>query len=180
MGPTAREQPNKNADSFPDTMSQAKLGSPEPNPLINLHADQNQPTARQQVQSAQIRDDITNSIKCRIIKLVKVEMGSGITQINKLSDTNWVNWWEDIIWMLNFLKVKDYLLSKILRPDEDEDPEGAKAWDHNDSYALHLIFLNLSKSQKIHISWKITSNSAWNTLLNIHEVQDHDTITSQM
>ena len=147
MGCTTREQPNKNANSFPDTMSQAELGSSELNSLINSHADWNQPTARQQVQLAQIRDDITDSIKRWIIKLVKVETGSSITQINKLSDTNWVNWYEDIIQMLNFLKVKDYLLSKILRPDEDEDPEGA-----NDSYALHLISLNLSKSQKIHIS----------------------------
>jgi len=48
MGPATREQPNDNANSFPDNMSQAKLGSPELNPLINLHADHNKPTARQQ------------------------------------------------------------------------------------------------------------------------------------
>ncbi len=54
--------------------------------------------------------------------------------------------------MLTFLKVKDYLLGKILRPDPDDDPEGAEAWDHNDSYTLHLISLNLSESQNIHIS----------------------------
>ena len=93
MGPTAREQPNKNTDSFPNNMSQAELGSLEqsPIPLISLHADCNEPTARQQEQSAQIRDGIISSIKCQIIKPVKVEMGSGITQINKLSDSNWVN-----------------------------------------------------------------------------------------
>jgi len=82
--------------------------------------------------------------------------------------------------MLNFLKVKEYLLGNIPRPDPDLNPDGAEAWDHNDSYALHLISLNLSEGQKIHISRKTTSNSAWNALLDIHEAQDHDTITSWM
>src|SRR6266700_7516048 len=82
--------------------------------------------------------------------------------------------------MLNCLKIKDYLLSKILRPDPDDDPESAKAWDHNDSYALHLISLNLSENQKIHINRKTTSNSAWIALQDIHEAQDHDMITSWM
>ena len=45
---------------------------------------------------------------------------------------------------------------------------------------LHLISLNLSESQKIHISCKTTSNNAWNALLDIHKAQDHDTITSWM
>ena len=80
--------------------------------------------------------------------------------------------------MLNFLKVKDYLLSNIARPDPDHNPNGAEAWDHNDSYTLHLISLNLSESQKIHISCKTMSNSAWIALLDIHEAQDHNTITS--
>jgi len=79
------------------------------------------------------------------IKPVKIEAGSGITQINKLTDVNWANWREDIIQMLNFLKVKEYLLSNIPRPDPDLDPDEAEAWDHNDSYALHLISLNLSE-----------------------------------
>ena len=103
MGPSAREQPINNTESSPENMSQAEFGSLELNPLINSHADLTEPTARQQVQLAQIGDDITSSIKHWIIKPVKVKMGSGITQINKLSDTNWVNWHEDIIWMLNFL-----------------------------------------------------------------------------
>jgi len=67
-----------------------------------------------------------------------------------------------------------------VRPDPDHDTEGAEAWDHNNSYALHLISLNLSESQKIHISCKTTSNSAWIALLDIHEAQDHNTITSWM
>ena len=82
--------------------------------------------------------------------------------------------------MLSFLKVKEYLFGHVPRPDPLEDPEGTEAWDHNDSYALHLISLNLSESQKIHISRKTTSNSAWNALLDIHEAQDHNTITSWM
>jgi len=156
MGPTARDQPNENTDNFPSILSQAELGSPERSPLppIISFADWMNPTARQQERLAQIRDDVTSSIKRQIIKPVKIEAGSGITQFNKLSDTNWVNWCEDIIWMLNFLKVKDYLLGKIPRPDPDDDPDGGKAWDHNDSYTLHLISLNLSESQKIHISQK--------------------------
>ena len=82
--------------------------------------------------------------------------------------------------MLSFLKVKDYLLGLIPRPDPDHDPESTKAWDHNDSYALHFISLNLSESQKIHINQKTTSNGAWITLQDIHEAQDHDMITSWM
>ncbi len=179
MGPGARETPIDNTQDTTGSMSQAELGSPERDSPISTHADI-EPTARQEARSANIGDEITGSIKCRVIKPVKVEAGSGVTQVNKLNDTNWVNWREDMIRMLTFLKVKDYLLGKILRPDPDEDPEGAEAWDHNDSYALHLISLNLSESQKIHISRKITSNSAWNALLDIHEAQDHDTITSWM
>ena len=181
MGPDARDQPNESTNSLPDNMSQA-LGSPERSSTtpISSYADRNMPDARHQERSAHIGDDITGSIKRRIIKPVKVETGSGITQINKLSDTNWANWREDIIRMLNFLKVKDYLLGNIPRPDPDQDPDEADAWDHNDSYALHLISLNLSESQKIHISRKTTSNSAWKALLDIHEAQDHDTITSWM
>ena len=104
MGPTARDQPNENSEKFPSYQSQAEFGSPEwsPSPPITSHADRNNPTARQ-ARSAQIGDDVISLIKHRIIKPVKVETGSGITQINKLSDTNWVNWWEDIIRMLNFL-----------------------------------------------------------------------------
>jgi len=137
------------------------------------------PTARQQARSALIGDDVTSTIKHQI-KPVKVEAGSGITQINELTDVNWANWRDDIIRMLNFLKVKDYLLGNIPRPDPDLNPDEAEAWDNNDSYALHLISLNLSEGQKIHISCKTTSNSAWNALLDIHKAQDHNTITSWM
>src|SRR6267378_4083707 len=179
MGPGARESPIDNTQDTTGSMSQAELGNPERDSPISTHADI-EPTARQEARSANIGDEITGSIKRRVIKPVKVEAGSGVTQVNKLNDTNWVNWHEDMIRMLTFLKVKDYLLGKIPRPDPNDDPEGAEAWDHNDSYALHLISLNLSESQKIHISWKITSNSAWNALLDIHEAQDHDTITSWM
>ena len=136
MGPSAREQPNEPIDSSPDNMSQVGSLEHSPTTLINSYADRNMPDARHQKRSVQIGDDITGSIKRRVIKPVKVETGSGITQINKLSDTNWANWREDIIRMLNFLKVKDYLLGKIPRPDSDLDPDKADAWDHNDSYAL--------------------------------------------
>ena len=96
MGPGAREMPINNAQGTPGNMSQAELGSLEPDSLINSHANI-KPTARQQARSANIGDEITSLIKCRVIKLVKVEMGSGITQVNKLNDTNWVNWHEDMI-----------------------------------------------------------------------------------
>ena len=151
MGPGARETPIDNTQDTTGSMSQAELGSPERDSPISTHADI-EPTARQKARSANIGDEITGSIKRRVIKPVKVEAGFGVTQVNKLNDTNWVNWREDMIQMLTFLKVKDYLLSKIPRPDPDDNPKGAKAWDHNDSYALHLISLNLSESQKIHIS----------------------------
>ena len=179
MGPAAREQPSDIIQSLSSNMSHSELDSPErsPTPPFNSHAEY---AARQQAQSAEIGDPVTGSIKRRIIKPVKVETGSGITQINKLNDNNWVNWREDIIRMLSFLKVKEYLLGHIPRPDPDQDPESAEAWDHNDSYALHLILLNLSESQKIHINRKTTSNSAWIALQDIHEAQDHDTITSWM
>jgi len=44
-----------------------------------------------------VEENTTHSTKYKPIKAVKVETGLGITQINKLSDTNWVNWWEDIL-----------------------------------------------------------------------------------
>ena len=75
--------------------------------------------------------------------------------------------------MLTFSKVEGYPLRLIPRPD----PVLNEAWIHNDSYALHIISLNLSESQKIHISRQNTSNAAWTPLTNVHETQDHDTIT---
>jgi len=99
-----------------------------------------------------VGENATHSTKYKPIKAVKVETGLGITQINKLSDTNWVNWWEHILQMLTFLKVKDYPLRLVPKLDPSQHPDSANAWTHNDSYALHLISLNLSESQKIHIS----------------------------
>ena len=40
----------------------------------------------------------------------------------------------------------------VPRPNPVLNLESNKAWIHNDSYALHLISLNLSEGQKIHIS----------------------------
>jgi len=104
MGPAARDKPNDGIVDYPDEGSDDQRGSPErsPTPPINSHADHTKPTARQQARSAQIGDDITSTIKRRI-KPVKIEAGSGITQINKLNDVNWANWREDMIRMLNFL-----------------------------------------------------------------------------
>ena len=99
-----------------------------------------------------VEENATCSIKYKHIKAVRVETGLGITQINKLSDTNWVNWQEDILRMLTFLKVKDYPLGLVPKPDPSHHPNSANAWTHNNSYALHLILLNLLESQKIHIS----------------------------
>ncbi|KAF8237664.1 hypothetical protein L208DRAFT_1126136, partial [Tricholoma matsutake] len=73
-----------------------------------------------------------------------------------------------------------YPLSLVPKLDPHQDPKSANVWSHNDSYALHLISLNLSKSQKIHISRKTTSSTAWAALVDIHESQDHNTITSWM
>ena len=80
--------------------------------------------------------------------------------------------------MLTFLKVKGYPLGLVPRPDPVSNPESSEAWIHNDSYALHLISLNLSESQKIHISQWNTSNAAWTLPTDVHETQDHDMITS--
>ena len=44
-----------------------------------------------------VEENATYSTKYKPIKAIKVETGLGITQINKLSNTNWVNWWEDIL-----------------------------------------------------------------------------------
>ena len=96
MGPGAREMPTDSAQGTPRNMSQAELGSLEPDSPISTHADI-EPTARQKARSANIGDEITGSIKRRVIKPVKVETGSGVTQVNKLNDTNWVNWREDMI-----------------------------------------------------------------------------------
>jgi len=180
MGPDARDKPNDNIVDYPDDDDSGIDSERTPSPQIRLNADRYIPTARQQARSALTENDITGSIKRRVIKKVIVQMGSGITQINKLNDTNWVNWREDMMRMLNFLSVKDYLLGNVPRPDPDHDPEEAKAWDYNDSYALHLVSLNLTEGQKIHISRKETSHGAWIALQDIHEAQDHDTITSWM
>ena len=178
MGPAAVAD-DEIAKNYPGEMSREASISPEPSPAPTH--DRTRSAARQQVRSIPELGSVEfNSTKSRPIKPVKVETGSGITQINKLSDKNWVNWREDIVRMLGFLKVKEYLFGHVPRPDPFEDPEGTEAWDHNDSYALHLISLNLSESQKIHISRKTTASSAWNALLDIHEAQDHDTITSWM
>ena len=96
MGPGARDMPTDSAQGTPRNMSQAEMGTPEPDSPISTHANI-EPTARQKAQSANIGDEITGSIKCQVIKLVKVETGSGVTQVNKLNDTNWVNWHEDMI-----------------------------------------------------------------------------------
>ena len=80
--------------------------------------------------------------------------------------------------MLTFPKLKGYPLRLIPRLDPVLSPESNEVWIHNNSYTLHLISLNLSESQKIHISQQHTSNTAWTSLADVHETQDHDTITS--
>jgi len=177
MGPAAYD--DEIAGNNLSDVSHEVSVSPEPS-LAPTH-DRIRPTARQQARSVPELGSVKQgSMKSRPIKPVKIETGSGITQINKLNEKNWVNWQEDIIRMLNFLKVKEYIFGNVPRPDPEEDPDRTDAWDQNDSYALHLISLNLSESQKIHISRKTTASSAWNVLLDIHEAQDHDTITSWM
>jgi len=177
MGPAAYD--DEIAGNNLSDVSREVSVSPEPSPAPTH--DRTRPTARQQARSVPEPGSVKQgSTKSRPIKPVKIETGSGITQINKLNDKNRVNWREDIIRMLSFLKVKEYIFGNVPRPDPEEDPDGTEAWDQNDSYALHLISLNLSESQKIHISRKTTASSAWNALLDIHEAQDHDTITSWM
>ena len=69
--------------------------SPEapPQPKLRTYAEQRKPTARQQDQSAHVNGPReTQNSTHQVIVLVKIETGSAITQINKLSDNNWVNW----------------------------------------------------------------------------------------
>ena len=152
------------------------LAAASPQLKLWTNAEQRKPTARQQDRSVHVNGP--KEITHQVIIPVKIETGSGITQINKLSDNNWVNWWQDILRMLTFLKVKGYPLGLVPRPDPVLNPEINEAWIHNNSYTLYLISLTLSESQKIHISQQNMSNVAWTLLTDFHEMQDHDTITS--
>ena len=150
-------EPNSDDESVDELFSEEESEWETLPPLTHTYADRNKPNAKQQGQSTddnadKMGENAARLTKFRPIKAMKVQTGSGITQINKLSDTNWVNWREDILRMLTLLKVKDYPLGLVLKPDLRQHPNSANVWIHNDSYALHLISLNLTESQKIHIS----------------------------
>ena len=63
-----------------------------PQPKLRMNTERRKPTARQQDRSVHLNGSSeTQNITYQAIIPVKIETGSGITQINRLSDNNWVN-----------------------------------------------------------------------------------------
>ena len=66
--------------------------------------------------------------------------------------------------MLQICGVQDHVTRNVRRPDLALDPEGARNWDFNDTYAKVLIANNITTTQMVHISQSHTSQESWSNL----------------
>ena len=52
--------------------------------------------------------------------------------------------------MFSLCNVTEYVFRDVQRPDLANDLVGAQNWDFNNSYAVMLIYENISTAQKVH------------------------------
>ena len=77
--------------------------------------------------------------------------------------------------MLQICGVQDYVTRNVRHPDLALDPEGARNWDFNDTYAKVLIANNITTTQMVHISQSHTSQESWSNLEAVHDAKSHQT-----
>ena len=66
----------------------------------------------------------------------------------------------------------------VSRPNPNVDPQGAKTWAFNDTYAKVLITDNMEPDQMVYVDQCDTSHEIWECLEAVHEPRGHQTITS--
>ena len=78
----------------------------------------------------------------------------GITQLQeKLDDTNWIVWREQIHHVLELCDVLPYIDGSLPCPDPVlASIDTQRAWHHNDVYAQLLITNNITTEQMVHIN----------------------------
>ena len=110
--------------------------------------------------------------------LTKVDMkqfGEVAKLSQKLNDTNWVIWRENIVRFFDLAGITPVVFGTLLEPDETTHRDEYEAWTFNDSYAQVVITKNLDDSQILHVARRQTSNEMWTALRAIHEVAGHQT-----
>lgn len=79
---------------------------------------------------------------------IKTVNSSVITKVSeKLNDTNWATWREDMLLMLEMSDVGKYVSGRHNCPDPSVDPTSAKNWKYNNNYTKLLINTNITPSQ---------------------------------
>jgi hypothetical protein len=110
--------------------------------------------------------------KSTILRVAAVENPAIIRTNDRLDDENWIDWSAHMILILGFCGVDGYAKGKIAQPNSDDDPEGAKNWAFNDTYAKLLIIINLTSTQVVYTTGCKTAHSMWANLGAVHEPID--------
>jgi hypothetical protein len=111
--------------------------------------------------------------KSTILRVAAVENPVIIRTNGRLDDENWIDWSVHMVLILSFCGVDGYAKGEIAQPNSDDDPEGAKNWAFNDTYAKLLIIINLTSTQVVYTTGCKTAHSMWANLEAVHEPIDN-------
>ena len=110
------------------------------------------------------------------VQRVKATKNQAITRTDDcLDETNWTVWRHRLMLMLQICGVKGYVNGTVKCPDSAHDPEGARNWIFNDTYAKVLIANNVTTTQMVHISQSRTAQESWSNLKAVHDAKSHQT-----
>ena len=94
-----------------------------------------------------------------------------------LNSTNWTQWKEEILGVLDLCQLLPYIMGTVQRPDPASHPDETEAWNFNDKFTRCLIRRNIHTSQLIHITRRNTSAAMWMALKSTHEEKGFQTAT---
>jgi gag-polypeptide of LTR copia-type len=72
--------------------------------------------------------------------------------------------------------ITGYITDATKRPNEVDDPDGARNWDKNDSWAQQVIIHNITASQMNHVGSKTTAEAMYSALTVTHENKAHQMV----
>jgi len=133
-------------------------------------------TAPAQVSGSAVATSQMSRAHKRALTKVDMKQFSDVAKLSqKLSDTNWVVWRENIVRFFDLARITPIVYGTLAEPDETTHRTESEAWSLNDSYAQVVITKNLDDSQILHVACCQTSHEMWTALRAIHEVAGHQT-----
>jgi gag-polypeptide of LTR copia-type len=113
------------------------------------------------------------------VELIRTKEYSNVNKIadcDHLTDDNWHEWKDHMKHVFTNCDINGYITDTIKRPNELDDPVGARNWDKNDSWAQQVIIHNVTSLQMNHVGAKTSAEAMYSALLVTHQNKAHQTV----